>query len=282
MSKRELEALMKEAMHSQKPKRKGGSYGTSAMQGERAECHALDGILDFSEHQSMYGGLSPAYYGPLTDNAQVGLTTFGRGTAKGGMLPVIDEGGRTIGGFAFAPLVAALAPIAIKGVMEGVSHLIGKGECECIGGAYDSYFDLNGNAAGLQGGYDSFFDVDSGDAGLQGGKIPLVEALKKVGRRAGGASGSYFDVDSSAAGVTGGRRGSVYVSTGVPSMPGSQVTTRRKAGSKNVKDMGRGSALQKRAAASNPWLIEVKRVRAENPGLAYKDVLKLAKQSYRK
>ena len=34
--------------------------------------------------------------------------------------------------------------------------------------------------------------------------------------------------------------------------------------------------------APNPWLEHVKQIRAQNPGMKYKDVLVLAKQSYKK
>lgn len=45
------------------------------------------------------------------------------------------------------------------------------------------------------------------------------------------------------------------------------------------KSAARSKAAKSRAA-TNPWLLHVKEVRSENPGLAYKDVLKLAKKSY--
>jgi hypothetical protein len=53
----------------------------------------------------------------------------------------------------------------------------------------------------------------------------------------------------------------------------------RHTGGKRVKSAARSAAAKARAK-TNPWLAHVKAVRAENPGVAYKDVLKLAKQSY--
>jgi hypothetical protein len=70
------------------------------------------------------------------------------------------------------------------------------------------------------------------------------------------------------------------VHTGGPSAMGKHLgASRGGAYAKGGKSPAR-SASAKARAKTNPWLIHVASVRKDNPGVAYKDILKMAKKSY--
>lgn len=204
-------------------------YGQGRLIGGKMDgSTGYDGVLDYSARKSMYGGLSPATYYPYHPNADVGLTSFGRG--------------RESGGFAFAPLIAALAPTLLPMVTGMVGKLLGQGAL--TGGALMGGRE-RGNAKNFSGGRSrgSVNDFSGGEmAGESADYVSVGQGRKSGGRLTGGRSrGNVAD-------ISGGKR--------------------------------KATAAQLKAAKSNPWLAHVKKVYAANPNMKYKDVLKKAKQSY--
>jgi len=169
---------------------------------------------------------------------------------KGGIVPVnkgrlnkknIDGG---------IPFAALLAPLLIPAAVKGIKKIFGKGYKEPT---KKEMKELEGAALPYIGG--------------------IVHDLLGRGPRTSGGldAGLTGGLD---AGLTGG----VEVHTGQESHPGSLV---RSGGKRYAKmDGGQKRENARVRAGSNPWLLHVAKVRSQNDGVPYKDILKMAKQSY--
>jgi len=138
------------------------------------------------------------------------------------------------------PIAALLAPLLIPAAIKGIKKIFGKGY---RAPTKKEMKEMEGASMPFLGGI-----VDQLLPGLQG-------------------SGSGLDP-----GLTGG----VKVSTGQEHYPGSLI----KAGGRAKMDSSTKRENARGRAQKNPWLLEVAKVRSENPGVAYKEILQMAKQTY--
>jgi hypothetical protein len=243
---------------------------TSRMEGPNAAAHGLDGVLYHSANKSLYGG----------DFQGAGFETGAGHT--GGM-----EGGMVIGGFlpVIAGLASAFAPMLIGSVAKAL------------------------RGSGSNGLY-SRQEVDSVVGGavqdLQPVFTRVFERLAKRGRGAGACKCPRGAMCKCAGGMKRGKGGMMrgigeVVHTGGPSAMGKHLGASRGGaltggdfqgagfetgaggayakGGKKPKSAAR-SASAKARAKTNPWLQHVAEVRKDHPGVPYKKILQIAKQSY--
>jgi hypothetical protein len=234
----------------------GGRYTGGGMMDKAT---GYDGILDYSARKSMYGGdayqggLSPAVYYPYYPNANVGLTTFGKGAAccktgrckkcKAAKAYDEQEGG-------FGPLAAmGIASVGIPLVKKLLG--LGKGK-KADAQAKAALAAMNGGA--LMGGRDL---GDAQDFAGLGGSLMGGRDLGNVHGWDGGQLGHAPAVSVGQGRKSGGRsRGQV----------------------KDYAGMGRSSGG--RTVGGNPWITHVNKVRKQHPNLSYKQALQEAKKSY--
>ena len=216
---------------------------TSYMEGPKAQCHGLDGVINYSRNKSLYGGEAD----------------FQGGAVIGGFLPIL------------AGIAASVAPALISSV---AGKLLGKGSNgkltkkeigELHGGVAHAVMPVltsvatrlmkRGRGGALTGGAD-----------FQGGMMRGIGEVVHTGGPS--AMGKHL----------GSQRGGM-VTGGIQSFEGAGFD-----GGAYARGMGgrkkRSSSAAKARAKTNPWLQHVAQVRKDNPGVAYKDILKMAKQSY--
>ena len=209
---------------------------TSYMEGPQAQCHALDGVINYSRNKSIYGGVEDFQGGALTG----GMEDF-----HGGALPALA-----------VPIASAVAAPIIGAVFNKI-----------FGGRLTGGAITGGNLEALK-------------RALAGELAPTIAkvialTLKMVKKSRGRAK-------------TGGMMRGIgeEVHTGGPSSMGKHLGSSRGGqrdfagvGGRKPKSASR-SASSKASAKTNPWLKHVAEVRADNPGVPYKEILKMAKKSY--
>jgi hypothetical protein len=125
--------------------------------------------------------------------------------------------------------------------------------------------------------------ISTGVPRFPGAQIQMGQRLKK---NAGEMSGYGMTMGGLESGLMGGMED--FAGAGMEDFSGSGMENFAGKGRQGYwKMFGKGrvksaakSAAAKKRAATNPWLKHVAQVRASNPGVQYKDILKLAKQSY--
>jgi hypothetical protein len=245
---------------------RGKKDSSSKMEGAYAQAHAFDGILDYARRKSIYGG-QEGFQGGQSDYAGMGGAV--QPGLQGGVVQMVPA------------LAGALASAVIPAIGSSLAKLLGSGEYDIEGalrgGQVGPVSALLASAAvpelvtGLVGAVNDL--SGGGQAGFQGGYgflVPiLVEALVGSGRQLGGLSPAYYGPGQVVAGKKGkGKAPIVSTGSGVSDFAGGK------------KKSSARSAAAKKQAKSNPWMKHVAQVRKENPGMSYKDVLVLAKDSY--
>ena len=308
MSLTKLETML--AGYSKKGGRLSGGAGAE---------HPYAGILDYSARKSMYGGeysggdrvistgvplkpqvkaggLAPAMYSdePSLQPIKRGITRAGRGKKGGRTRSSNDDfsGGRSRSGnedfsggtlsggnpllLALAPALAGAVAPAIGSLAKGlVGKLFGRGKADMLNKEA-----LTRELAGSIGGnihrrIKEIMERSLRDKNAEKYQIMIPEHRwwpKPPSKGKGGRSRSGNEDFSGGRS----RSGNEDFSGGRSRGDNEDFSGGRK---KKPKSQARSGAAKKRAA-TNPWLAHVKKVRAENPGVAYKDILKMAKSSY--
>jgi hypothetical protein len=204
----------------------------------------------------------------------------GKGRSSGGVTAGLQGGIEDFAGSGMVKPIHTGRPIP-KDVRDRIRELYvmrnKKGKGRSSGGV----------TAGLQGGIEDFagsgfLPIGSmlGLGAETGGMaprvstgVPFVSQVHQMGQRQRKNAGEMSGYGRSSGGVTAGLQG------GIEDFAGglSPVSLKSPVGGKKSATR---SAAAKARAKTNPWLKHVASVRAQNPELAYKDVLKLAKQSY--
>jgi hypothetical protein len=238
---------------------------TSRMEGPNAAAHGLDGVLYHSRNKSLYGG-----------------DFQGAGFEGGGF-----EGGMVIGGFAplVASLASAFAPMLIGSVAKalrgsGSNGTYSKQEVdETVGGAvHDLQPVLTRVAERLaKRGRGAGAGAGACKCKCKCTKGGMMRGIGEVVHTGGpSAMGKHLGASRGGTPTGGALTGGDFQGSGFETGAGGYAKGK---GGKKPKSASR-SASAKERAKSNPWLQHVAKVRAQSPGMAYKDVLRKAKESY--
>jgi len=214
---------------------------TSYMEGPEGKNHGLDGVIHYSRNKSLYGGEADFQGGAMSGGAVIG-----------GFLPIL------------AGIASAVAPALISTV---ASKMFGSGS--------------NGKLTQKE--------VKELHGGVAHAVMPVLTSVAtRLAKRGRGVTGGM---------VTGGTMRGIgeVVHTGGPSAMGKHLGSSRGgvgfegggfdgSGGAYAKGMGgrsrRSSSGAKARAKTNPWLQHVAEFRKDHPGVAYKDILKMAKKTY--
>lgn len=226
------------------PRRKTNK--TSYMEGPNAQCHGLDGVINYSRNKSIYGG---------QEDFQGGMADF-----QGGMADF--QGGALTGGALTGGALPALA-IPLAGAVAG----------PIIGSIMGKIF----GSGSLTGGAMSGGDLSALKKALAGDLAPTIAKVIALTLR-------MVQKNRGRGGMMRGIGEEVH--TGGPSSMGKHLGSSRGGqrdfsgvGGKKQKSASR-SASAKAKAKTNPWLQHVASVKADNPGVPYKEILQMAKKTY--
>jgi hypothetical protein len=220
------------------------------MEGPNAQCHALDGVLYHAKNKSLYGGQDNFAGGASMKGGFLGMLAATLApVVVGSLIKAIGKGSGMSGGSVGNPFDPHMVKVVTGGVAHAMVPLLGEVASRMTHRGRGGM--VTGGQQNFQGGYTKMLHIPDFWKGKKKGGMLTGGML--TGGQDNFAGGS---MDFAGAGTTGGRRGR-------PRMD------------KSVK-----SANARKRASTNPWLKHVAEVRKENPGMAYKDVLVLAKQSY--
>jgi hypothetical protein len=250
--------------------RKTGGRGkqSSAMEGPNAQCHAFDGILYHAKNKSLYGGQENFQGGAMSGGFLGMLAPIAASLAPMVVGSVIKafKGSGVSGGSVGNPFDPHTVKVVTGGVAHAMVPLLGEVASRMTHRGRGGM--VTGGQQNFQGGYTKLLNIPDFWKGKKKGGMLTGGMLTGGQDNFAGAGRRKYDhltadevavLDKFKKGIESGRRGK----SGRPRMD------------KSVK-----SANARKRASTNPWLRHVAEVRAENPGMAYKDVLVLAKQSY--
>jgi hypothetical protein len=292
---------------------------TDYMEGPSAQCHGLDGVLTHSKNKSLYGGdfsggalmggmpwllpiaaaVAPSLIGAVASKL---LGSGSNGKAKAHRIPKkvvakIHEGVSK----ALIPVIGSVAKELTGGMesgggkrtmgFEGLQEFLKNSRV--FGGGFEGGGVLGGGFEGgmmrpMYMGWDKkerdmrpmWFQPELMGKGFEGGSC-VCPGAGECGCPKGGRRMCWCSPGGKCKCKGGMMRGiGEVVHTGGPSAMGKHLgASRGGAYAKGGKSPAR-SASAKARAKTNPWLIHVASVRKDNPGVAYKDILKMAKKSY--